>query len=142
MSVDVQPRLPRARGPISEAVIDALRRAPGAVRVPNIDGVDLLDDDDAQLALTCCYELHYASFADVDDDWEWAPQLLGLRNDLERAFERRLVDEIGPPPEVEASDVGPTLLQLVQADGPSLSLFLQERGSREHLREFCVHRSE
>src|SRR6185295_18884861 len=127
MSVDGRPRLPRSRGPISGAIIDALRRAPGVIRFPSLDGIDLLDDDDAQLALTCCYELHYESFASVDDRWEWAPELLAVRNALELAFERRLVDEVGPAAEIEAAEVVPTLRDLVQSDGPSLSRFLEER---------------
>ncbi len=142
MSVELRPRLPRPRGPVSEAVIDALRRSPGVVRAPSLDDIDLLDDDDAQLALTCCYELHYESFIDVDDRWEWAPELLDLRNRLELAFEQRLVDEIGAPPAIGRREVVPALLELVEADGPSLSSFLARRGSHEHMREFCVHRSE
>ena len=62
--------------------------------------VDLLADDDAQLALWCCYQLSYSSFAGVDDEWEWEPSLLAFRSNLERAFLARLADEIGPPPSV------------------------------------------
>jgi Iron-containing redox enzyme len=142
MTLAVRPRLPQPRGPISEVVIDALRRAPGPIPAPNLDGVDMLDDDDAQLALTVCYELHYESFLDVDDRWEWAPELLALTNQLELAFELRLIDAVGAQPDIAAPDVVPALLELVQADGPSLSSFLEARGSREHMREFCVHRSE
>jgi Iron-containing redox enzyme len=102
----------------------------------------MLDDDDGQLALTCCYELHYESFLDVDVRWEWAPELLTLTNQLEHAFEERLFDEVGAPVEIGAEAVVPTLLELVHGDGPSLSRFLEQRGSLEHMREFCVHRSE
>jgi Iron-containing redox enzyme len=142
MTREARPRLPHPRGPISEAVINALRGAPGPVRFPRLDGIDMLEDDDAQLALTCCYELHYESFVDVDDRWEWAPELLAVTSRLEDAFEQRLFDEVGAPAEIGAVDVVPALLDLVHADGPSLSRFLEERGSREHMREFCVHRSE
>jgi hypothetical protein len=142
MIAEARPQLPLPRGPISEAVIDALRAAPGTVRLPRLDDVDLLEDDDAQLALTCCYELHYESFVDVDDRWEWAPELLALTKQLEHAFEQRLVDEVGTPTEITAEDVVPALLELTNADGPSLSSFLEQRGSHEHMREFCVHRSE
>jgi hypothetical protein len=142
MRVEARPHLPRARGPVSETVIDALRVEPGTMRMPRLDKVDLLDDDDAQLALTCCYELHYESFVDVDDRWEWAPELLAVTSELEAAFEQRLIDEIGAPTEIAADDVVPALLELLQADGPSLSSFLEQRGTVEHMREFCVHRSE
>jgi hypothetical protein len=142
MTAEGRPHLPQPRGPISEAVIDALRSAPGAIRIPILDTIDMLDDDDAQLALTCCYELHYESFIDVDDRWEWAPELLRLSSQLELAFEQRLVDEVGAPREIAAEEVVPALRELVQADGPSLSSFLEQRGSHEHMREFCVHRSE
>lgn len=142
MTFDDRPCLPLPRGPVSEAVIDALRDVPGAVRIPSLHGVDLLSDDDAQLALTCCYELHYESFIDVDDRWEWAPELLVLRNQLEFAFEQRLIDEIGPPAEIPPEEVVPALLELVQSDGPSLSAFLMCQGDLDHVREFCVHRSE
>jgi hypothetical protein len=52
------PALPPARGPVSESVLSALRVSPRPVLLPDLDDVDLLADDDAQLALACCYELH------------------------------------------------------------------------------------
>ena len=53
-------------------MLGALGRAPGPLLVPPLDDVDVLVDDDAQLCgLACAYELHYASFAGVDDAWEW-----------------------------------------------------------------------
>jgi hypothetical protein len=104
--------------------------------------VDLLTDDDAQLALTVCYELHYESFAGVDDGWEWDPTLLGFRAGLEGAFVNRLEDEVGPPTPVAPAEVVIALLDLADSDGPSLSGYLERHGRREHFREFCVHRSE
>jgi hypothetical protein len=142
MTIEARPHLPRPRGPISEAVIDALRTAPGPVRLPHLVGVDLLDDDDAQVALTCCYELHYESFVDVDDRWEWAPELLDVTGRLEHAFELRLIDEVGAPTAIAPEAVVPELLELIQTDGPSLSAFLDQHGTYEHMRELCVHRSE
>jgi len=64
------PPLPQARGPISDAVLMALRRAPGPIEVPDVAVDDVLADDDLQLALYCCYELHYRSFRGVDPYWE------------------------------------------------------------------------
>jgi hypothetical protein len=116
------PPLPTPRGPVSEAVLDALRREPGPLRHPSRRAQgdsDLLDDDDTQLALACCYELHYRSFAGVDDGWEWQPDLLALRGGIEARFVRRLEQEVGP----------------------SLSQFMEQRGTLENMREFCVHRS-
>jgi hypothetical protein len=138
---DQPPRLPDPRGPISEAILEALRRAPGPVGLPFLGDVDMLDDDDAQLALWCCYQLHYLSFAGVDDAWEWEPALLATRRTLERQFVARLTDEIGPPSAVPAAAVRPALTALVKGDGPSLSTFLLEHGSRGQMREFLAHRS-
>jgi hypothetical protein len=134
------PRLPHARGSVSEAVLDALLRDPGPVRVPRLDDVGLLDDD-AQLALWCCYEMHYSGFAGVDEAWEWEPGLLAARRELERVFVDRLVDEIGPPARTPADAVAPALLELANGQGPSLSQYLLERGTRAELRELLVHRS-
>lgn len=136
------PPLPAARGTLSDSVITALRRRPGAVTLPSLDDVDMLTDDDAQLALTCCYELHYRSFAGVDDGWEWEPALLDFRRGLELAFEQRLVDEVGwPHVSVFTDVVGKVRALAANDDGPSLSQHIVEAGSREELREFCVHRS-
>jgi hypothetical protein len=101
-----------------------------------------LSDDDLHLALYLCYELHYRGLAGADADWEWDPALLCFRADLERAFLRRLVDEVGPAHCVEPSDVRGTLTELIaDAAGPSLSAFLLESGKLLQVQEFCVHRS-
>jgi Iron-containing redox enzyme len=140
------PGTPAAPTPRSRArergVINALHEHPRPVCLPAIDHIDMLEDDDAQLALTCCYELHYESFAHVDDRWEWAPELLAVRNRLERAFVERLEDEVGAQRSVPAHDVIPGLLELAKSDGPSLSRFIEDHGTIEQMREFCIHRSE
>lgn len=137
------PRLPTARGPLSATVLSALQHPPGSLgRTPPLAGVDALTDDDLQLALYCCYELHYRGFAGADADWEWDPALLGFRAELERAFLHRLRDEIGPADRDQRSDVGSALVELIAgASGPSLSTWLLESGTLDQLREFCVHRS-
>ena len=62
------PPLPEARGPLSAAVLArCARTAPGAPTPPTADPYG----DDLQLALYCCYELHYRGFAGVPDDREW-----------------------------------------------------------------------
>ena len=142
MTAEVLAQLPAARGPVSEAVVDALRTTPGRIVVPSVAGLDLLNDDDAQLALACCYELHYQSFENVDDRWEWEPGLLAVRGRLEQAFVERLQDEVGAPDRISPRAVVPALRELAQRDcGPSLSRFMETRGDLDQLREFCVHRS-
>lgn len=136
------PDLPDARGPLSEAVTAALARRAGRWSFPFVGrGVDVLGDDDAQLALWCCYELAYASFAGIDDRWEWEPSLLAFRRDLEDRFVARLVDEVGAPPAIRPRFLVPELVALAEGDGPSLSTFLLEHGTAEQFREFLVHRS-
>src|ERR1044071_5149450 len=85
--------LPRPRGPITESLFASLREPPHTLeplRGP-------LDDEDPQLALYCCYELHYRGFEGVDDRWEWEPSLLALRGALELRFEAELLERIGAP---------------------------------------------
>ncbi|MGZ8753039.1 MAG: iron-containing redox enzyme family protein [Acidimicrobiia bacterium] len=141
MTHELPPALPTPRGPLSETVIRSLRRATGPIAIPMLDDIDAFTDD-AQLALACCYELHYRSFAGVDDRWEWDPGLLTLCRRLEDAFVDRIVDEIGPPRAVPSVVVIPALREIAACgNGPSLSGFMAESGTREHMREFCVHRS-
>ncbi len=143
MIAEPRPSLPQPRGPVSSAVITALGRSPRAFRTPWVEDLDLLTSDDVQLALACCYELHYQSFQGVDDEWEWSTDLLAFRRRLERAFVRRLVDELGPPQSIEDSDVLPILNEITtRAGGVSLSRYMLEDGTIEEFREFCVHRSE
>jgi len=135
-----EPAPPRARGPLSAHVLEHLLRPPHPVPPAPPGDDDPLWGDDAQLALYCCYELHYRSFAGVDEGWEWEPSLLALRRTLEAAFERRLAEEVGP---VRLSGDVEADLRLVidQAGGPSLSAYLEKHGSLQAVREFSVHRS-
>jgi hypothetical protein len=136
------PRLPRPRGPVSEAVVRALRSAPGSdLGAPVVEAIDLLDDEDGQLALTCCYELAYSGFAGVDDGWEHDVGLLAVRAQLERAFVRSIRRALGPVPAVDATNVADTLRGLATADGPSLSAWVEANGTLAQMREFCMHRS-
>jgi hypothetical protein len=136
------PCLPTERGPLSAAVIEALSEAPGPRPFPRLEPhVDMLGDDDGQLALWLCYQLSYSSFTGVDEEWEWEPSLLGFRAEFERAMLDRLVDEIGPPPSVPPQWLAVELDALAHGDGPSLSAFVADHGTREHVREFLVHRS-
>jgi hypothetical protein len=98
-----------------------------------------LTDDDGQLALYCCYELHYQGFTGVPDAWEWEPQILGFRRSLERGFERLLRAQL--PNAGTETDAERDLVAMSNAGGFSLSTWLQKYGDRGHAREFAIHRS-
>jgi hypothetical protein len=78
--------LPEPRGALPQAVTEVLRGTPGSCgRPPGAADGDPFGED-VQLALYCCYELHYRGFAGVDPEWEWDAGLLRLRGVLERSF--------------------------------------------------------
>jgi hypothetical protein len=137
----LEPPLPAARGPLSESLLAALRRRPGGFPLPHVVTPAPLADDDLQLALYVCYELHYRSFAGVDPMWEWDPSLLAARAQLEAVFEGALRRSI-PVNDVDATEVEAELRRLVAADeGPALSQTLEEEARWEQFREFMIHRS-
>ena len=136
-------RLPVPRGPISEAIISALRT--GALgplaSVPAISD-DPLTGEDTHLALHCCYELFHDGFSGVDDRWEWEPALLRLRRRLEARFLTALrAGAVLPASDLSAARVPFALRRLLAAGGPSPSRYLAEQGSIDELREMLVHRS-
>ncbi len=136
------PPLPPPRGPVSAHVVEHLVQAPHELPPPPPAADDPLFGDDFQLALYCCYELHYRSFVDVDDGWEWEPSLLALRRALESGFDQRLREELGPLPAVTPQGVELALRQTIaDGSGPSLSAYMQERGTLAQMREFAAHRS-
>jgi hypothetical protein len=98
-------------------------------------------DEDFQLALYCCYELHYQGFRDITDDWEWEPSLIAFRTGLEETFERQLRLTLPDYWNVDAGDVRDALWDLTQGGGFSLSEWLVEHGNRFHAEEFAIHRS-
>jgi hypothetical protein len=133
--------LPRPRGPLSEYLLASLQRAPHALRVPPVPSGDAHADDDFQLALYCCYELHYQGFVGVTDEWEWEPSLLAFRRTLEGTFERQLRSSLPDYWNIAAGDVPAALWELTQGGGFSLSEWLLEHGTRFHAQEFAIHRS-
>lgn len=137
--------LPRPRGPVSAALLAAWREPPhdlpGHLDL-DLDPADPLTDEDLQLALFLCYELHYRGWAGVAEEWEWQPSLLALRARAERSFEAALRRLVGPLPAVLPEDVPSALIALTRADhGPSLAATLQRRATLAQFREFVVHRS-
>jgi hypothetical protein len=141
-SAEPLPPLPHPRGERSETLLDALRRTPGVLGATGAsEGGDPLDDDDLQLALYCCYELHYRSFAGVDPGWEWDPSLLGFRAQLESQYADALMDEV-PRRDVPPHEVADLLFELAENDSaPSLSRYLEREGTIQEFREFAIHRS-
>jgi hypothetical protein len=124
-------------------LFETLKRAPGtALALPSGRPEHPLGDDDLQLALYCCYELHYRSFADVDERWEWDPGLLAFRLALEAPVEAQLDALVTRQAKVDASDVGQELFSLAASDpAPSLSTYLARTGTLDDFREFVIHRS-
>jgi len=133
-------RLPPPRGPLTEYLIGELSRPRHRLAGRSIPGDDPLDGEDAPLALYMLYELHYRSFDGVDDNWEWEPSLLALRQVLEGRMRRELLRRVASPG--AGGDVARTIVALVDADtGPSLSRHLLREGTLDEFREFVVHRS-
>lgn len=131
------PVLPATRGPLSEAVLAALRYGTPPRAVQAAGDADPLGED-LQLALYVCYELHYRGFAGVADGWEWDPDLLRLRGALEKRFLAAVRE--ATPGGTDAEGVLDALLtEYVDAYG--VTHFLQNEGEWWHLREYLVHRS-
>jgi Iron-containing redox enzyme len=136
--------LPPPRGELSELLLATLAQQPGSlpdVRIPTFS--EPLADEDLQLSLYLCYELHYRGLPDVDDRWEWDPSLLALRGELERNFEQALLEAVPVPDEpVAAEEVDLALRAIAEDDdGPVLSSHVRAKASLEQMREFMVHRS-
>lgn len=96
---------------------------------------------DLQLALCMCYELHYRGFAGVDPTWEWNPDLLKLRAELERAFLAGVRRDVGPVESDRTPAAEMEALSLEPVDGTGPSYYLRDTGTWEQMREYFVHRS-
>jgi hypothetical protein len=98
-------------------------------------------DDDLQLALWCCYELHYRGFGDVSEEWEWHPLILGFRGELERRWYTALRD-LARPRAARVPGVPAGLSEMVQeAGGPDLSGYLARKASDWQFAEYLIHKS-
>ena len=132
--------LPEPCGPLSGALTRALRADSALFPVPEVAPPDPLGDDDLQLALWTCLELHYRGFDEVDDRREWDPAVIRLR----RALEDQLLDALrrDVPVPTGSDSVPETLRELVDDDdGPPLSRYLQRTATRAQFEEFAIHRS-
>jgi hypothetical protein len=127
---------------VSEALLKSLTEPAARIELPDATPTDPVGDDDLQLALYVCFELHYRSFADVDSDWEWEPHLLAARRNLERVFLDGVRTMVPERRNVAAETVGALLFDLAAGDtGPALSEYLHFHGTAADFREFAIHRS-
>jgi hypothetical protein len=124
-------------------LISALRDDSAELAIDELPAcADPLGDEDLQLALYLCYELHYRGLPGVDDGWEWEPALLALRRRLELCFEGALQRAVPPVSEhVRAADIDLALRAIAEAEGPSLSSYIKISATLDEAREFVVHRS-
>ena len=130
--------LPGPRGPITELLLEALTGSVAPLPPAPTAGAT---EEDVQLALYLCYELHYRGLPGVDERWEWAPSLLALRGELEERFEAALRRDV-PVPDAGGADMDLALRAVEAADAaPSLSRHLEREGTLGHYREFAAHRS-
>jgi len=142
-------KFPVARGELSKRLAAALRdgdlAALSASRAASAEPRSAGDmspwrDEDLQLALWCCYELHYRGFEDVDDEVEWHPDVIAFRRRLEKrwlAGLRGLVSVSEPTASVPAG-----LAALVGRDGgPDLAGYLAREASYGEFAEYLAHRS-
>jgi hypothetical protein len=130
--------LPAARGEVSAAVARILRGRPAARSpLPQVADIDPYGED-LQLALHMCYELHYRGFDGVDAGWEWDPELLRLRAELEQVFLAALRCDVEG-----GCEVGQELARLLvePAEPADIGEYLREYGQWWQLREYFVQRS-
>lgn len=140
--IPADPLLPAPRGALSSALFAYLRGDASTLPCRPVRSPDGVGDEDLQLALYCCYELHYRGFESVSDAREWDPDVLRFRDGLERAFTRALLAAVPQPKVRDPRDAGALIEQaILEFEGPSLSGYLAEEGSRAQFAEFVVHRS-
>ncbi|AEF39847.1 iron-containing redox enzyme family protein [Hoyosella subflava] len=137
------PHLPTERGPISFGLLELFAKGNIHRRDPELRALAQLASscdpfsEDAQLALTICYELHYQGFRGVDERWEWYPELLWLRAALEERFLTSLRTRIRLTDPLAALEE----LCSAPADEGSVGHFLRDDGTWEQIREFFIQRS-
>ena len=129
--------LPKPRGPLGVAVLEALRELPTAA-VPRIE-LSPESADDAALTLWVLHELSYGGFEGVDDGAESEPELVRVRGLLERRLEDELRARWPGVPELE---LGSGFFDWLAAhDGPSLAKHVQTTATREQVLDLIRVRS-
>jgi hypothetical protein len=123
---------------LSAHISDVLRLPAGHAALTDVPAGD---EDDRQVALFLLQQISYRRVDDVDPAWEDDETFLTLRARLEADLERELRVACARPsvaPEDLLSALDETL---ARGGGPSLSTWMEEEGTLEHLREFVVHRA-
>jgi hypothetical protein len=132
-------RLPVARGPLSNFVIEHLRRAPHKLPGLLAPVDDPLRGDDFHLSLFCSFQVQGRSFDDVADLWQWNASLVDFRAGLERRFETALAMSSDP---AAATDGLPAVEGTSSQDRVHApAAMLARSGSPEQLEELMKHRA-
>ena len=97
-----------------------------------------LGDEDASLALYCCYELAYRGFEGVDADAERDLEVLALRVALEDWFLDEVRDAVSTP---DVADPALAVAELIGRPAPSMADHLLADGTTDQVREALVLRS-
>ncbi|GAB3262427.1 iron-containing redox enzyme family protein [Nocardioides dilutus] len=129
--------LPKPRGELSVAVLDALVDVP-ARDLPRID-LPPESRDDAAITLWALHELAYGGFDEVDDRAECEPELLRVRRRLEQDLEAGLRGRWPGVPEV---DLSTGFFDWVAGqDGPSLARHVQAHATADQVLDLLRVRS-
>jgi hypothetical protein len=131
-------KMPMPRGALSQHVVATLGREPGRHVLETVEPTDV---EDEQVGLFLLQQMSYRPIEGVDAGWEDDTSFLVLRERLEQAFEDRLRAELRVPGCAPA-EVPQALVDMLDgASGPSLSGWMDENATLDHLREFVIHRS-
>lgn len=135
-----QTELPQPRGPVTRRLFSSLRE-PAHELSWRLGPEEACCEEDLHLALYCCYELHYGGIRQVDANWEWEPSLLTLRGQFEKRFRAALHSLVGPSDGEAATAVSRLWEMAAREGGPSLSQWVLQSASVDHVRELAIHRS-
>lgn len=136
--------LPKARGPLSTAVFEALCGIPE--EDPSSLDLPAESPDDAAITLWTLYELSYGGFDDVDDAAEWALALLTVRRRLEVDLETSLRDRWPGVPEEHRGATGAAFAEgffrfIADHDGLSLAKHVHTDADRDQVLDLLRVRS-
>ena len=132
------PALPTPRGPVSSAVIDALRSGDAC----DVDVSVVADCDpwggDLQLALLVCQELAYRGWDGVPDRREWEQDVVAVRIQLEDRFLAAVRAECAGSESSAAAELH-ALLAPMSDEGTASRL--NERGTEREFSDYFAARS-